>query len=104
MATSLSVITRKCLRCPIFGAPRDLSGTVLPTFEDIMKYHLYVRNDLKVNPKSNGPTVSAISELVSLRAENIWMKASIPIVSHSRVLQLVRSYTDRYKKLLKSYK
>ena len=64
MATSLSMVTKKCLRYPIFGAPRDLPDTMLPTFEDIMKYYLYVRNDLKVIPKSNGPIVSEESEIV----------------------------------------
>ena len=48
--------------------------------------------------------VSEVSEIVSLNAENIWMKASIPIVSHKRVLQLVGSYHEKYKNLLKSFK
>lgn len=71
MAKNLSVITRKCINCPIFGAPSDLPGTTLPTFEDIIKCYLYVKKDLTVHPKSNGPTVSKISEIVSLKTENI---------------------------------
>ena len=74
MATSVSVITRKCLRCPIFGAPRDLPDTMLPTFEDIMKYYLYVRNDLKVIPKSNGPIVSEESEIVWMLKISGWRR------------------------------
>jgi len=37
----LSVKTRKELNDPIFGAPKTLSDSVLPTYEDVFKYYLF---------------------------------------------------------------
>lgn len=39
-------LTRKVTSCPIFGSPSDLKDNVLPTNADVMKYFLFVRNDL----------------------------------------------------------
>src|SRR5260221_3792580 len=105
MATSSnSTTTRKGASCPVFGSPGELSGNVLPTYCDIMKFYVWTKNNLKINTKIKEPTVGEISEIVAVRVEKIWMKASIPVVSHTRVLHLLRAYHDKYMKLLKPFK
>jgi hypothetical protein len=103
MATGKTT-TRKGASCPVFGSPSELSGNVLPTFGDIMKFYVWTKNNLKISSETKEPTVAEISEVVAVRIEEIWMKASIPVVSHTRVLQLLRAYHDKYMKLLKPLK
>lgn len=104
MAKSIKPTTRKATRCPIFGAPSNLSVIMLPTYEDVIKYCLRVRHDLKARIGTKVPTVAEISAIVASETERIWHKASIPVVSHTRVLQLIRSYYDKYTKRLHAYK
>lgn len=94
--------TRKVLKCPVFGSSSQLSSSILPTYADTMKFYLFVKHSLKISGKE--PTVKDISEIVSVRIEEVWKRASIPVVLHKRVLQLIRSYHDKYMKLLKPFK
>lgn len=96
--------TRKVLKCPVFGSPSQLSTCTLPTYADTMKFYLLVKNSLKNSGTGKEPTAAAISEIVAVRIEEVWSRASIPIVIHKRVLQLIRSYHDKYRKLLKPFK
>lgn len=60
-------------------------------------------NDLKrqmQNPKE--PVFSDIAETISQDIENIWVKASLPIVSHTRVIQMIKTYHLKCKNILKS--
>jgi len=101
----LSVLkTRTKTKCPVFGTPQELSEIVLPTYENVMKYYLLVKHELKPNIHTKDPTVSEIAEKVSANIERIWLKSSIPVISHTRVLQLIRAYHDRYQKLVKPFK
>jgi hypothetical protein len=77
---------------------------MLPTYEDVMKYYTSVKNGFRMHAGGKEPRVSAICDVVTEEVEAIWMKASIPVVSHTRVLKLLRSYHDKYMKLLKPYK
>ncbi len=96
--------TRKATKCPVFGAPSYLPELALPTYEDIIKFCLHVRHDLKSRINAKVPTVAEISEIVATKTECIWRRASIPVVSHVRVLKLIRSYYDKYSKLLHPFK
>ncbi|XP_050527619.1 uncharacterized protein LOC126897791 [Daktulosphaira vitifoliae] len=98
------VLTRNKSKCLIFGDAKELSNNVLPTYEDVMQYYLYVKHQLKPDITSKEPSVSSIAEIVATNIENIWHKASIPIVSHTRVLQLIKTYHDKYRNILKSAK
>lgn len=91
-------------RCPIFGEPKELSEVILPTYENVMKYYLLVRYQLKPTAATKEPTVVEISEVVSANIERLWLKASIPVCSHTRVLQMIRTYHDKYMKLMKNIK
>ncbi|CAI6345276.1 unnamed protein product [Macrosiphum euphorbiae] len=69
-----------------------------------MKFYLQVRNQLKQNSNGKDQNVKIISEIVVTDVEKIWQKASIPIVSHIRALQLLINYHDQYKNIIKSIK
>jgi len=100
----MNVKTRERLQCPVFGSPSRLSGVVLPTYENTMKYYISVKNNLKSSCSGQEPSVADINEIVSREVEEIWSKASIPVVSHHRVLHMLRAYHDKYKKVLKPIK
>ncbi|KAH9638792.1 hypothetical protein HF086_002032 [Spodoptera exigua] len=97
--------TRKSTCCPIFGAPEDINENQLPTYKQVMKYYNLVRHQLKLeNNSKKEPSINEISEIVSSKVECLWRKASIPTVSHNRVMQLIKSYHAKCKNLLKSLK
>lgn len=98
------VLTRNKLKCLIFGDAKELGNNVLPTFEDVMQYYLFVKHKLKPEITSKEPSVSSIAEIVAVDVEKVWLKASIPIVSHTRVLQMIKTYHDKYRNILKSAK
>ena len=93
--------TRKKLECDIFGSPSEIPRATLPTYYDVMKYYLWVRNNIKPKNCSKEPTIADVSEIVANDIEALWKKASIPTVTHTRVLQLIRCYHDKYTALLK---
>lgn len=98
--------TRKKLRCPIFGAPKELTvdDVMLPTYYDVMKYYIWTKYHLKPTACNKDPTVTEISEQIAATIEHLWHKASVPIVSHTRVLLLNRTYHDKYMKQIKPFK
>lgn len=102
MAVSKPVQTRQKLECPIFGHPKQLSELSLPTYYDIMKYYLYIRHELKPDATSQEPTMSEILDILIKKVETIWSKASIPVVSRTRMLQMGKTYHDKYRNILRS--
>jgi hypothetical protein len=96
--------TRTKTKCPVFGTPQELSEIVLPTFESMMKYYLLVKHMLKSNYQNKEPPVTEIAETVVVNIERVWLKSSIPLTSHTRVLQIIRAYHDKYRKLIKPLK
>lgn len=88
----------------MFGTPKMMSKIILPTYEDVMKHYLFVRHELKPTASTKEPTVSQISEVVAHVIEGLWIKSSIPVISHRRTLQMIRSYHDNYQKLMKNIK
>lgn len=93
--------TRRDTSCPIFGHPSNLKDSVLPTHLDVMKYFLFVRNDLLWKGNKKNPSVAEICELVAVGVERIWEKASLPIVSHKEVIRLLKAYNQKYLDLKK---
>lgn len=96
--------TRKKTNCPIFGTPKELWPNKLPTYHDVMKYYLFIKQEFKPERTSKEPTVLEISERVAIEIRQIWEKASIPVIIHKRVLQMIRAYHDKYRNLTKPYK
>lgn len=97
------VKTRQTTCCPVFGLPEKLPVSQLPTYNDVMKYYLFIRYELKPDKTTKEPTVHDISERLATEILDIWRKASLPTVSFKRVLQLIRSYHEKYRRLLKPY-
>jgi hypothetical protein len=47
MAGTKKPKTRIATMCPVFGAPQELCGIALPTYEGIMKCYIWWKNKLK---------------------------------------------------------
>ena len=103
MATSSSYKKRSEIKCPVFGEPQKLSKVVLPTYEDMIKYYLFVKYEFKPFNTSKEPSIRQISERGALVIEDILTKASIPTIRHKRVRKKF-VYHTKYKSLLKSVK
>ncbi|CAG4988526.1 unnamed protein product [Parnassius apollo] len=98
------VKTRQKTSCPVFGLPEKLPVAQLPTYNDVMKNYLFIKYELKPDKKTKEPTIHDISERLAQEVLEIWRKASLPTVSLKRVLQLIRSYHDKYRSLMKPYR
>lgn len=96
--------TRSAVQCPIFGSPSELKTLTLPTYKDIIKYFLLVRNDLEKNKINRNLLVSEAVETVAHAVQNIWNCANIPTLSHQRIVALIIEYQKRRKDILKPYK
>ena len=69
-----------------------------------MKYYNEVKRCLTSINKNYDPSFIEIAENVTNKIEKFWVKASIPTVSHKHTVQLLRSYHEKSRTLLKSYK
>src|ERR1700761_9224411 len=96
--------TRQISSCPVFGAPAKMPQSVLPTLESMMKFYLFTHDKMKPDASSKEPSVAEIAEEVALEVEGLWIKASIPHISHKRVTEKIRMFHDKYRNLLKSFK
>lgn len=81
-----------------------MSQIVLLTYEDVMKHYLLVKDQMKVTPATKEPTITEVSEKVGRVVEGLWLKASLTVISHTRILQMIRSYHDKYRKLMRNIK
>ena len=84
------------LVCDVFGMPQDMPLCVLPTYENIMKFYLLVKHEMKPSVAIKEPTIIDISEIVAQKVEGLWTKSTILITSHTRVSQMIRSFYDKY--------
>ena len=92
--------TRKKSVCPIFGAPEELPINVLPTYLKVMKYFNEVERCLACTQKNYNPSST---ENVTDEIKKLWVKASIPTVSHNCRVQLSQSYHEKSRTQLKPY-
>lgn len=89
-------LRRSATTCGILGPYQQLDDRQLPTIRDVIKCILYVKSHLKLNNNGKDPPNSEIFAIVSEEINNIWTKASIPIVTKERVIQLLKSYFKNY--------
>ena len=59
---------------------------------------------MKPTAATKEPTINEISEKVAGVVERLLLKASLPVISHTRILQMIRSFQDKYRKLLRNIK
>lgn len=97
-----AVKTRAKTLCPIFGQGSDFNNRVLPTFYDVMKCCIDVRDKRMPHANSKEATVHEISQIVVHKVEDIWRRASIPIVSTNRAMKILKDYHKKYMNLKKS--
>lgn len=93
--------TREVLRCPVFGDPQKLNNNMLPTYCDVIKYYLWLRNNMLELNKGKDPSVKDLCEIIAIDIEKIWIKASIPTISHQQVVARLISYYCKYKSIKK---
>jgi hypothetical protein len=97
---SFFINTRNQTKCATFGDPADLNENQLPTHRDIMKCYLLKRNEVKSKTGYDPPTTGIASELAT-RVRQIYEKASIPCVTHKRIIAKVKDYHKCYGDILK---
>jgi hypothetical protein len=99
----MATITREKAACVIFGAPRKIPTNVLPTYADVMKAYINTRQQLTTK-NNKYPSFAEVSKKVCGDVELVWEKASLPTVTCGRVIETLRPYNEKYKKILKQYK
>lgn len=92
--------TRKNVSCPVFGAPKQMSETVLPTYESVMKHYLFVRFEILQESKKE-PSFADIANEVIKNIKTIWNKACLPVLSDRRIFQMLKDYHTKYRKVKK---
>ncbi|KAK3925274.1 MAU2 chromatid cohesion factor-like protein [Frankliniella fusca] len=85
-------------KCPVFGVyPYDLAESQLPSYQDVLLCYQFERFRIgRLRGDNYEPRSKEVSEIVAKKVENIFKKASIPIVSHTRVLQMLTSYHNKF--------
>lgn len=99
----MSVCPRN-LTLNILGHPTDFDGRMLPTREDTLKYYFYVWYGLKEDNGGSNPSFKEAAALVLKRVTDVWSSASIPVVSVTRMEQLLQHDVSTYQQLNKSFK
>lgn len=96
-------LTRSEFECPLFGPPKDLPVSKLPTYEDVLRccFHEHYNIALETNKTVS---FSQVANIVAPTVKALYDTASIPTVTTYRIVQLISSYHDSYRKLMKSFK
>lgn len=76
---------------------------MLPTYCDVMRHFLWIRYQLKLT-SAKEPNASEIIKLVAKNLEELWGKASLPVLSHKRITDMLKSYYKKYQTLKKPLK
>lgn len=76
----VSILTRRDFKCPIFGNPRDLLPSKLPTFEDVIYCCFDEQLNLAIAANNKSVPFSKVSGIVSEKIKSLWNKASIQTV------------------------
>jgi len=63
--------TRANTSFPVIGHGQELCETVLPTYEDVLKYYLLLQNKIESERGGKHPSISEIAETVATRVEGI---------------------------------
>ena len=90
--------TRRSFECPIFGSSKNISKRCLPTYEEVAKYYIYVKLQIKQRKDSS---FKAIAAVVAQRLEILWKKASILHLSRKTITIMLQQYRHKMNNLLK---
>lgn len=97
-------ITRKSIQCKIFGAPCDMKETVLPSIASVLRCLKWEVIKLKTAGKNVNVVTNEAVRIVAHKAEKIWERASIPVLSQQRIIALVQREHQTLLKNLKNIK
>ena len=89
-------VTRKSTNCVIFGQPKVLSSSTLPSYEDVIRACQFERITL-LEILRKEPAFSTICQLVATSVIKIWNAASIPTVSLKRVKDMINNHHQNLK-------
>jgi len=95
--------TRSKDLCPVLGSPKTFAGSVLPTFSDIIRCYLLIRQKLLRTSKQE-PSLSDICIPLVKDLKSLWKKSSLTVVSDQQILHKVREYHKKYRNIKKSIK
>ena len=77
----------------------------MPTYKDVLKQYFLTREIIKTCQESNKePTFGDIAPIVILDVHKLWEKASIPTLSHRRILEMLKTFHAKYRNNLKTKK
>lgn len=93
--------TRKDFRCPLFGDPIKFSDNMLPTYCDVIKHYLWIRNEMLELNNGKDPSVKDLCDIIASDIAAIWSKASIPTITHQQVVSRLILYYQKYKNVKK---
>ena len=96
--------TRSATQCDVLGPPAVMPVNQLPTCSDVLRRCNLTRNELKSQNNNKEPSFFVIAGIVAKKIEALWQKASLPMVSHDRVVQLIKNRHEKYRNLLRSHK
>ena len=97
------MLSRKSADCDVFGQPRSLPTSSLPSYQDVMRACQFERFTL-LQISSKEPAFSDICELIADSIVKVWNSASVPIVSLKRVKDMMNIYHQKLKKILYDYR
>lgn len=97
--------TRASATCPVFGYAKDISpnASQLPTYEEVMKCYFGVRIELK-GDGSKQASSATVASVVASKVEQVWKRASLPVLSRERIIKLILAYNKKYQNLIKPIK
>lgn len=92
-------------KCPVFGIyPYDLTESQLPSYQDVLLCYQFERFRIgRLRGDNYEPRSKEVSEIVAKKIEKNFKKSSIPIVSHTRVLQMLTTYHKKFLTLKKMF-
>jgi len=94
-------ISRQTVVCPVFGTPCEHSGKNLPSYSDVIKHYLFIRQEQKLLNNNKEPSFKNVSDIVVTYLENLWQCASLPSVTTKRIYDMLKSYHLKYSKIRK---
>ena len=89
-------MTRQTVVCPVFGTPCEHSGRYFPSYSDVMKHYIFIRQEQKLFHNNKEPSFKDVSDIVVPYLENLWQSALLPIVSKNRIYDMLKSYHSKY--------
>ena len=95
--------TRNQNICHVFGKTKRVSKNLLPTYGDIIKHFMLVRQEL-TDGQAKEATVNVTSNKVCEDLVQIWHRGSIPVISPQQIVAKIKDYHDKFRTLMKPAK